>query len=270
MAEIQSQQEKMREIVVHKYFENPSRSYSSIARELKMNPKTVNRIIKRFKETLTIKQKPGRGRKSGPVDKELGKRVGLSFKNNPGLSQRKRAEKYGTSRPFIQRLMKNRKFNKYGMIRRANRRDKQETSARTRTRKLYDYLNSKQPRCILMDDETYVKADPRQIPGNNFYYAKFRGGIPSKYKYICEDKFAKKYMVWQAICSCGMKSAFFVTDRTMNAEMYRNECLQKRLFPLIRKHNSSVLFWPDLASIHFAAQTAQWYEDNKIQFVENT
>ena len=58
-----------------------------------------------------------------------------------------------------------------------------------------------------------------------------------------------------SICSCGLKSTIFYTTGTINAEIYRSECLQKRLLPLYNKHSTPPLFWPDLASAHYAKTT---------------
>lgn len=103
-----------------------------------------------------------------------------------------------------------------------------------------------------MDDETYVKRDFKQLPGQKYYVSSIRGNVPNRYKFVQQDKFAKKYLIWQCICSCGLKSRTFVTSSTLNADLYIKECLQKRLLPFIRSHRSSVKFWPDLASIHYA------------------
>jgi hypothetical protein len=74
-------------------------------------------------------------------------------------------------------------------------------------------------------------------------------------------------MIWQAICSCGMKSKAFITSRTMNSDLYMKECLEKRLLPFIRQHNSPVKFWPDLASCHYSAATKNWYLLNGVDVV---
>ena len=121
-----------------------------------------------------------------------------------------------------------------------------------------------------VDDETYVKADFQQLPGRQFYVQKIGTTLNMKYKIIKMDKFPKKFMVWQAICSCGKRSTPFVTSKTMNQDVYIKECLQKRIIPLINQHDSDVLFWPDLASFHYAKKTIAWYEANGVPFVSKT
>ena len=74
-------------------------------------------------------------------------------------------------------------------------------------------------------------------------------------------------MVWQAICSCGRRSSAYIAKGNMRAETYIKECLQKRFLPFTRSHNPNPLFWPDLASIHYAKKTMEWYEANNIDIV---
>lgn len=85
-----------------------------------------------------------------------------------------------------------------------------------------------------MDDETYVKMDFRQIPGQKFYVAITRGDVPARFKFVFADKFARKLMIWQGICSCGEKTKVFVTKESMNTELYKKECLEKRVLPFIK------------------------------------
>ena len=85
---------------------------------------------------------------------------------------------------------------------------------------MYKYIVDEKFAYIMIADETYVKTDFNQMPGNNYYTANFRGNVDPKFKNICYDKFAKKYMVWHAICSCGLKSAPHVVKGTMNSNIY--------------------------------------------------
>jgi hypothetical protein len=48
----------------------------------------------------------------------------------------------------------------------------------------------------MQDDETYLKRDFRQLSGLKYFVSTTRGNVPSKYKFICQDKFAKKYLIW--------------------------------------------------------------------------
>lgn len=169
---------------------------------------------------------------------------------------------------MVQRAKKRNSLKTYKKQKQPKRSTKQAASVKTRSRKLYDHVLSKSSQCILMDDETYVKLDYKSLPGPQYYTVKEGTDIPESEKSIFCEKFGKKVLVWQAICSCGIKSSPFITNQTLNADIYRKECLQKRLLPVIKKHRIPPLFWPDLATCHYATSGIEWYRKNNIQFVE--
>lgn len=119
-----------------------------------------------------------------------------------------------------------------------------------------------------MDDETYVKSDFKQLPGQSFYVSKVRRGVKNKFKLIRIGKFPKKHMIWQAICTCGLKSQPYVAAGSINSNIYITECLQKILLPFLQSHSTQPLFWPDLASCHYSKLTLKWYAENNINFVQ--
>ena len=77
-------------------------------------------------------------------------------------------------------------------------------------------------------------------------------------------------MIWQAICSCGKKSAPYISQFTLFGQIYVKECLQKCLLPLIKSHYNRPVFWPDLASIHYCKLAMEWYKKNNVKFVPKT
>lgn len=99
-----SEQYDVRKSIVSKYLENPNLSGSSITKSLKLPKATVNSVIRKFKETLSIERKPGSGRKAGPANKELTQKVIRSIKQNPGLSDGDRAQRFGTSWNIVRRI----------------------------------------------------------------------------------------------------------------------------------------------------------------------
>ena len=145
-----------------------------------------------------------------------------------------------------------------------NRSETQQKSTRTHDRKLYDNFISKNF-CIIEDDEAYIKYNHQQIPGAVYYIAKYRGKADKKFKYTKHDKFAKKALIWQAICSCGKKSAPYISQSTLSGQIYVKECLQKRLLPLIKSHNNRPVFSSDLDSIHYCKLAMEWYKKNNVK-----
>ena len=91
--------------------------------------------------------------------------------------------------------------------------------------------------------------------------------MPGRFKFIFADKFAKKAMIWQAICSCGLKTEPFVTFSKMTCQVYIEEFRKRRVLSFIHKHRGIVIFWPDLASCHYSKVVLEWYAANKIDFV---
>jgi hypothetical protein len=259
-----------REIIVRTKYENPTWCGSQIAKFLKYPPRTVTGVLKRYNETLTTERKKGSGRKKKFCNPQLVGRIKRSFLQNPGLSTRDRARKFGCSDFFIRKVMKSVNLKSFKAIKFPNRNDKQNLTARRTGRKLYDFILCKSKRCIGMDDETYVKYDFRQLPGNKYYVSHIRGRVNPRYKYILQEKFAKKVMIWQVICSCGRYSKAYVIKKTMKADNYISECLTKAVLPLIRSHTNGELkpiFWPDKAACHYAKKTVAWMNDKNIDFV---
>lgn len=118
-----------------------------------------------------------------------------------------------------------------------------------------------------MDDETYVYCDFKQLPGQEYYVADSRGNVEEKFRTKMVTKFPKKFLVWQAICTCGQRSDFVVFPGTINSQIYIKDCLGKRLLPFIRKHNVTTFFWSDLVSSHYSKATLEWYEANGVILV---
>lgn len=256
-----------RKLVIDKWNKKLHRLIHFIAKDLKMERSTVDCVLERYFKTLSISRKHKTPTKTGPRDKNLEKKIVEVITKNRGMSLRDIAKKCGTTHNMIQ-ICKRRngmKTHKKSKIPKVS--EKQNKVIKTRARKLYDFLGKKNC-CIVMDDETYVKADFQARPGPQYYTA-FEGEIlPDSETSIGFEKFGSKYLVWQGICQWGEKSTSYITTGTINGEVYREECLKKRLIPFIKKHGGSTLFWPDLASAHYAAATLNLLRANNIEFVE--
>ena len=56
----------------------------------------------------------------------------------------------------------------------------------------------------------------------------------------------------------GRSEPFFVPSKgNTNGAIYRKECIERRLIPFLQQHYADVdyIFWPDLASSHYAKYT---------------
>lgn len=232
---------KRRELVIRLFQENPRWSQKTIANKAKVSQSTVSDVLKRFEEDLSVTRKVGSGRKKGFVSPQKTKKVVVLLKKNPGLSNRKLAEKVSCSEYLVRKIKINEGLKTYKVQTVPDRNAVKNLEAQRRARKLKaDFFQKFN--CCIMDDETYVLSKFSQLPGQEFYTAKERGGVEEKFRTKQKSKFPKKFLIWQAICSCGVRSQFFVTNGTINSEIYVKECLQKRLLPFIRMHNVSTFF----------------------------
>jgi hypothetical protein len=77
-------------------------------------------------------------------------------------------------------------------------------------------------------------------------------------------------MVWIAMSAKGLSDPFILKSGTaINASLYIKECLNERLVKFIAQHHSDdkYIFWPDLATSHYANLTQAEYSRLKIKVV---
>lgn len=265
-SEKMSEEQKVREEIIKNFINNPHFTYKRIAKIVKAHRNTVSKVIQKFKADLSCNRKPGTGKKNGSGDQNKAKTVVTMLKKNPNLSGRNVARKVGCSESFVRRTKGEAGLKTYKVQKVPDRNAAKNVEAKTRAQKLMNNFVKKYE-CCIMDDETYVLSDFSQLPGQEFYVADARGNVLDKFKTQRKAKFPKKFLVWQAICSCGKRSKIFVTTGTINTEIYSKECLQKRLLPFLRQHKVSTFFWPDLASCHYSKAVLDWYQKNNIVFV---
>ena len=65
---------------------------------------------------------------------------------------------------------------------------------------------------LVIDDETYVPLDPSDVPGQAYYTTDDRENLDPEQKIKPKAKFAKRYLVRQAIYENGNVSEPYVTD----------------------------------------------------------
>ena len=86
--------------------------------------------------------------------------------------------------------------------------------------------------------------------------------VPENVKFKPISKFSKKVMVWIAMSSRGVSEPYIVkSGNAINAEVYIRECLTRSKNFIDKYHSdNNYIFWPDLASSHYASITQQFYE----------
>lgn len=186
-----SNQERVREAILHKRVENPDMSHGDIAKSLKIAKSTVTKVLKNFQQRLTLKRKVGSGGNHDSRFVAERKKVIKEFKKKPNISVRDVAKKVKMSPSFVQKVKKSAGLKSFKVGVAPNRNDSQNKSAKSRSRKLYDTM-LKEYDCIILDDETYCKADFKQIPGLQFYTSLQRGNVADRFKQKKKSRSSQK------------------------------------------------------------------------------
>lgn len=124
-------------------------------------------------------------------------------------------------------------------------------------------------RDFVLDDETYFTLSHSLVGGNDGFYTTDIFLASPKIKFATKAKFEAKVQVWIAMGLKGL-SRLFIQKSGLYFENYLKECLQKRLISYIRKHylDDGYVFWPDLASSHYARNVVEALRAENIEFVQ--
>jgi hypothetical protein len=228
---------------------------------------TVYKIIKRYESTGRIEYCKIPGRKALIGTKKNVKRIVNAYKKNPSISVRNLSAKLKIPKSTLSRI----KIKKAGIKARVKQvvpKYKEGQAERAKTGAAYVWEKS-QHKHLIIDDETYVAKDPKDIPGRQYYHCVDPNDVEFENKTKRKTKFFEKFMVWQAIDELGNVSEPYISEGTINAEIYLEECIKKRLIPFIKKyhHVHNVLFWPDLATSHYAKIVTDHLNEQNIEFV---
>jgi hypothetical protein len=235
---------------------------------------SISRIISRYKKTGTAEFKKKLGRKPKIMTKKVIEKVKKNLESDPELTDKEGAKKAKLKLSTYRHIRKKKLGIKTYVKEVAPIYVKdQEKRAKKSCRKLYrKSLPKGGNKVFLIDDETYVPFDYKQVPGKQYIRCKDKSIVPDNIRFKGKAKFPKKYMIWQCIDSDGNISDPFISVGTMNSKTYLNECLKKILMPFIDKHHNrdQVLLWMDLATCHYSNQVIEWLNENNIEYVEKT
>lgn len=230
---------------------------------------TLYDIIDRCERGLSVFTQSGRGRKAKIFNKKSVCKLKRLTNNKCGLSQRKLAKIFNCSQAHVSMTLKHQTdincFKRTIIPRRTGR---QIEEARPKCRYLYIHYGNLD---WVIDDESYFTVTHSRINGNRFYYTDDKKNAPASVKYAPKSKFEEKVLVWMAISEKGFSEPFIVeSGLAINQEVYREDCLRSRLVPFLKKYHSdgNYIFWPDLATSHYANSVIQFMEGQNIKFVE--
>jgi transposase len=233
---------------------------------------TIYRIIKRFEDGLPCEDKPRKGRPS-KLDKKKQRKLKDYAENRVGVSQKTLAKKFYVSRSCIQRNLNKLGLKYYKRQRAPKYNSKELAQIPSKCRKLRRNLRQKganHETFIIIDDEKYFTFSGDNMPGNAGFYSGNKRDTPPDVKFKCKEKFAPKVMVWLALSSKGISTPYIGTTKgpAINSNVYIEKCLPN-LITFINNHHQhdDYVFWPDLATSHYAKTTIEWLNEQKIPFV---
>ena len=93
---------------------------------------------------------------------------------------------------------------------------------------------------------------------------------PSNIKYYTKFKYEPKFLVWVAFSVKGISKILIrPSGFAINQKTYLEYCIKARLMPFIEEHrrDKPYVFWPDLASSHYAKTVQNYLMEKKVTFV---
>jgi hypothetical protein len=266
-----SKQEDRRKRIYEFYLKNRSQGKKFTVNHFQAEdvPKrTMYDIIQRAENDSGHERVVGSGRVAKKINKNRIRRLKKMFDHHDGVSVRQAARKFGCDHSYIVKTLAKkteirvRKKKKIPL-----RTDDQRERIRLCCDRLYRKLAGKS--CII-DDESYFTLKHSTMNGNNNFYSSDVKETPANVKYRKVAKYEPKLLVWLCISDKGISKPFFVpSGLAVNQKVYLEQCIIKRLVPFIETHHADgqYLFWPDLATSHWANSVIDYFEEKGINYV---
>lgn len=244
------------------------RDIVNIYRTQNISERTIYRTIRDCEEGIPCVNLPKSGRPR-VLNAQREQRLVESARNNIGASTRKLGRRFRTSHMTVSRLLA-----QNGLKYRKRQKCPKYTAAQLaripgccRALRRRHFANNK---IIVMDDEKYFTLSNAEMKGNEGFFTDNIEDAPNNVRFKQKAKFADKILVWCAISEAGISRPFVghVRGEAVDANIYTQRCLPK-LLQFIEEHhnNQEIMFWPDLASCHYARTTREWLTRNNIPFV---
>lgn len=261
-----------RKLICEFCVENPNKTKIEIFNHFKdmgFKKTFIYKTINLCKNNKPIERKRGSGRKCSLQDSKVrsklkGETVGCSGKSYRQLGKKYNCDK-NTIKKYLESMGVQRKKKKIAPFTTA----KQQKVIKYRLCELSrNYFSSSSEYKCVMDDESYFTVEGNEWQSKH-YFESSTHKAPEKAKFIQKTKFPGKVLLWLAISENGVSEpVFFKGGLAVNAQVYNDKCLPA-LRKFIEKYHQEekIIFWPDLASSHYAKRTIENLKNNKIDFV---
>ena len=123
---------------------------------------------------------------------------------------------------------------------------------------------------VVINNEKYFTFSNSSLARNDGYYTDNKLNAPEDVRFKKTQIFEPKVLVWLAISEHGVSKVYIHKSKcAINSEIYLNKCLKQILVPFVRDRypDNDYVFWPDLASAHYANNVTNYLEAQSIKFV---
>ncbi|KAL4490738.1 hypothetical protein ABPG72_021792 [Tetrahymena utriculariae] len=270
--QITSNQELKRERVYNFYLDNRKKgkyfTYSHFKDE-HIPKSTIYRIIDRAEKGIGADRVQGSGRIAKKMTQKNIKKLTLMFDHQDGVSQRQAAKEFDCDHSYISKTLKKKtQIRAMKKQKIPDRTDLQKKQAQTKCGRL---LRKYKNHLWVIDDESYFTLSHSTLNGNNNYYSSDASETPPDVKFRLTKKFEPKLLIWICISPLGISQPYFQeSGLAVNQNIYLEQCIKKRIIPFIKKYHSdnNYVFWPDLASTHYANSVTTFLKKKNINFVQ--
>ena len=230
-------------------------------------------LLKRIRDGFQDKTRHGGGRKTKELTTKVKEKLKKMFDGKIGVSINHAARKlkvgWHTIKKWLEVLKIKRRIRRIVPKSSEKQKKKQQVILHKIARK--EFKASNDDIDIIMDDETYVTMNGHPFGNNKYYYDSGTKTVDENTKFIEHEKYPKKLLLWLAISKKGRSQLYIRHQKegAINGQVYRDECIRKRLLPFIKKHyaNNNYIFWPDLASSHYSKSVMELLQEKEIKIL---
>lgn len=239
---------------------NPTKSRSDIYHhfhDMGFKKTFIYNAIKSFENKKSVERKIGSGKKCALQDSKIRAKLKAETVSRNAKSYAVLARKYEVSDKTVKKYLQDMNIKRKKKKSAPLTTDRQENVIKSRLKLLtQSYFSATSIYKCVMDDESYFTIEGNEWQGDSYYECEGHE-IPENVKFKTRSKFPKKVLVWLAISESGVSEPVFLqSGLAVNKQIYINKCIPKleKFIKKFHKHEK-VVFWPDLASSHYAKDT---------------
>lgn len=236
-------------------------SATTIGRQLNVNTRTVQRIMKRWREEGNVDVKRKTGRPRSVNTRRLRGIIKKKIDRNDGVSMNRIASTLGISRTSVQKIVKNELgLRSYRLLSGQYLSEESKASRLKKCRELLKIFAVRRVEDVLWTDEKIFTVEVAKNRQNDRQLISPVLKNTRRRKIATHVLFPESLMVWGGITATGKTPLIFVEKGVkINAVVYQNEILKKAVMEW-KKKNPNMILQQDWAPAHRAKSTITYLE----------